>query len=77
MTTATISYHRAARACMVRSYIRHHASRCGAPRALEDELVQAAVTELLGGSSAWRAVKNAIEELDRRSDAHGWWGISA
>ena len=75
--TATLGYHRSARACMVRSYIRYHAARCGAPRALEDELAHTAVTELLGGSSAWRAVKHAIEELDRRADAQGWWGINA
>lgn len=75
--TATLGYHRSARACMVRSYIRHHAARCGAPRALEDELAHTACREVLAGASAWRAVKHAIEELDRRGDATNWWGISA
>lgn len=69
-----VDFTKAARACQVRAYIRHHAARCGAPRDLMDEMVQTAMTELLGGSSAWRAIKTAIAEMDRRGDAAGWWG---
>lgn len=77
MSTAAVHYHRNVRLCIVRDYIRHHASVVGAPRDLEDELNEAACREVLGGSSAWRAVKHAMEELDRRGDASCWWGSSA
>lgn len=75
--TATTEYQRSSRLCAVRAYIRHHAEVVGAPRDIEDELKEMACQEVLAGASAWRAVKHAIEELDRRGDATNWWGISA
>ena len=65
MTRTILQYHRNAR------------HRRGRPRELEDELKETACREVLAGASAWRAVKHAIEELDRRGDATNWWGISA
>lgn len=68
---------RTARICAVKSYVRHHAIGVGAPRDLEDAIKETAVRELLAGSSAWRAMKHAIAELDRRVDATGWFGLEA
>lgn len=69
-------YFPAARACQVRDYVRHHAALVGAPVRVAHDLAEIAVHDLTLGASAWRAIRHAMAELDRRADAAGWWGGS-